>query len=138
MNQNKSSEQQKPTSYEALSNYEVDKLIAKRVMGWASKLQSTGPFSLHRKWWVSSDGCAYDPDDFRPSSDDNYARAVRNRIAELGLSYVFLEELDRVLHLPEHGIMLKHPTFDLMQAPARFQAIAALRALDASKEKPNV
>ena len=62
--------------------------------------------------------------------DDNAARLIRNRIAELGLQKAFWNALKSQLDaLGDHWI------FDVLQATARQQAIAALIAMEETNAK---
>lgn len=114
--------------YSKLSDRELDALVAERVMGLKIKMFADEPHVVYDTAVCKS---AYTLLVDAYSTDDNAARLVRDRIAELGLNYAFVCALDEITGDPER----KSPVFDLMQATPRQQAIAALQALDA-KEKP--
>ena len=108
--------------YSKLSNRELDAAIAERVMGW--KLEAT--------MWQIGPADSIFLEHWNPSTDDNAARMVSARIAELGLADDFLQIL-RVELIRGGKAALTAMSF--MQATARQQAIAALETLDTSGRK---
>lgn len=146
MNQNKSSEQQKPTSYEALSDDQRDCAVAIRIMGWTLHpcpgiALPNGPSPGGEWGWKTATGEAVWKKHFCPSTDDNAARLVRNKIAELGMATIRLYENELALLVwPEEKLRqgfsgADHFAFGMQQATPSQISIAALRALDASKEQ---
>lgn len=110
---------------EKLSPRELDALVAEKVMEAAiCRCPHRARFPLLAGSCLNC-GIARTAD---YSTDDSAVRLVRDRIVELGLNYQFLEALDRTLRLNDHGMLLKHGTFELMNTTPRQQCIAALKA----------
>lgn len=108
-------------NYDALSDRDLDALVAERVMGWIHGEAYNG-----EGLWKAPDDTLTPDDCFWPSTDDNAARLVRNRIAELGLQSEFRTALlDLLSWNVDHDTVV---VFDAMQSTPRQQAIAALRA----------
>lgn len=100
------------SDYEKLTDREIDALVALRFMRWGTA--QTLPENPNLPHY---------------STDDNAARLVRDRIAELGLDEQFERALIILLGHLQYSTT-RHPAFPLMQAPARIQMIAALQSLD--------
>lgn len=115
-------------NYDTLSDRALDDLVAEKIMAWDLRQQVTGPLTCNKpiKWWISEDGAATAPGDFTPSTDDNAARLVRDRIAELGLRSSFTNWLVDVTGDDFDPAVMD---FRLLQATPRQQCVAALRAL---------
>ena|SRR5690349_23717213 len=111
--------------YDKLTDRELDALVAERVMGW--EVGGFGDFRSYRQQSGAATIVGLIP---RFATNDNAARLVRNRIAELGLTRKFMHELHRDSIEPWW-----EQKFCLLQIPSRQQAIAALRAVEGSKQR---
>lgn len=105
------------TPYDKLSEREIDVLIGKRLFLWNCYQND------HFSYWEDVDRNLTCLPYY--SVNDNAARLVRDRIAELGLQGEFSKLLRKSMKL---GVGV-HPFF-VMQATPKQQAIAALMALD--------
>ncbi len=112
------------SDYEKLTNRELDAAVAERLMGW-TQIHPRDDFGDR----VGTTGIPPNMAGFQYlkhySTDDNAARLVRDRIAELGLVVYFTECLDNIV-----GEVSNVP-WAHMQSTPRQQCIAALMALEA-------
>lgn len=127
-------------NYQDLTDRDLDAAIAERVMGWTLVEDLGTPMS----WWKKPTTCAlvrvYD---FRPSTDDNAARLVRDRIEGLKLESRFMQILGVLIGECEDSVRDSRAlvsigigsAFDWLQATPRQQCIAALLALDTQAPK---
>lgn len=123
--------------YEKLTDNEINALIVERLMGW-SNVDLYPTLGSTEAYWSGIDPAV---NDHRPiprySADDNAARKVRNRIAELNLRVSYAEHLGKMLEAP-NGTQHKHfvSRFTFQQATPRQQCVAALKAFDAAQQTP--
>lgn len=121
------------TYYEALSDRELDVLVAQRLLGWTLMEKQGYPKGI----WLADTGAELPNGEFWPeqySRYDNAARLVRNRIAELGLAEEFIRELTNLMAGPLAHLYLKMlDIFMLLEMPPRAQCIAALKAKESSR-----
>lgn len=114
-----------PSDYEKLTDRHRDALVAERIMGWRNVM-----------YYPQSDQCSGEPAGVVGqieipfySTDDNAARLVRDRIAELGLELKFALFLESSIELNN----IHRLVFNYMQTTPRQQGIAALQSLDTRK-----
>jgi len=127
------------SDYEKLTDREIDTLMAERVMGWRVERHRVGDwlYPPDRSRMFACDGEAVTSCQFAPSWNDNAARLVRDRIAELGIVDRWAMQLDRIVwELPQidPDMTLSSEPASLMrymQATPRQQCIAALMAVEA-------
>lgn len=110
-----------------LTGRALDAAVAERVMGW--KLAATSSAHDPQVYWSDvrgpNSGMVRSVASY--SSDDNAARLVRNRIAELGLIPLFIAELPTP---KKTGVGTNHYYFGMMQSTAEQQCRAALAAVE--------
>ena len=152
-------------NYEALSDRERDALVAERIMGWRwrQRVNDASVFLLPPNRTDTDNGQFVtvgdmedpkrDPTDHdrqyaqwstglpNYSTDDNAARLVRNKIAELRMDAIRAYQSELAQLVWPNGTpstLLKgadHFAFSLQHATPRLQMIAALRAYDQLRAK---
>lgn len=107
------------SDYEKLTDRELDAAVAEKVMGWVEVKVAEYSHRLVGRPNAQTHFLNIE----KYSTDDNAARLVRDRIAELGLTQQFIEVfLKQESHPPS--------MFNVMQQTPREQCIAALMALE--------
>lgn len=119
--------------YSKLSDRELDALVAEKVMGRSvlhAGSQSHGGPPEHL--YLPLPGNIVE----RYSTDDNAARLMRDRIAELVLQHKFCNLIWEIQTAEEPNFEADNIPYEwfLIHASPRQQAIAALQAHDAAKE----
>jgi len=109
------------TDYAAMSDAELNALVAERVMGWQEVYDV----------WMTRDGDAQQMlvRKWNPATDHNDAARMRQRIAELGLCDDFVGWLEALLPV-EPKATWPRGTWLVLNSTPRRQCEAALRALD--------
>lgn len=74
--------------YSKLTNEEIDRLIAERVMGW--KKNAAG-------WWIAEIGEPHHECDWHPSTDHNDVALVRAEIERRRLQLAYIEALVKIV-----------------------------------------
>lgn len=134
-------------NYEELSDREIDALVAERFFGYRVLDAAPATRAIGTLWPNPTGSCLIGylnqhwsgPRPWLPTQDDNDARLVRNRIAELGMASIRAYQSGLAQLVWPNGTpstLLKgadHFAFSLQHATPRQQAIAALQALEAAK-----
>src|SRR5690349_5132538 len=119
------------TDYYKLTDRELDALVAERVMGW--EVGGFGDFRSYRQQSGAATIVGLIP---RFATNDNAARLVRNRIAELGLTKEYMVGIaQEVWPVGTPASDFKGAddfAFRMHNATPRQQCIAALRAVEGS------
>ena len=111
---------------QAMSDEEIDREVATKVMGWK-------PWSQDDDYWSSGrlDDPVHHKTTWHPSTDNNDVAAVRVEIGRRGLEPAFCMALDIILEGDSPPDLLIHEWHWKMYNPTpRQQSIAALLAVE--------